>query len=76
MEPESLVEQLLEQMLFQTGRRAAPAEQMSWKRSLPTLAADLIDAGLGDVEMLVEYHLPLTSQRVDVVLAGTRPGTG
>lgn len=26
--------------------------------------------------MLVEYHLPLTSQRVDVVLAGTHPTTG
>lgn len=76
MAPESLVEQLLEQMLYRTGRRAAPAEQSSWKRSLPVLAADLADAGLGDVEMLVEYHLPLTSQRADVVLAGTHPRTG
>jgi uncharacterized protein len=74
--PESLVEQLLEQMLYRTGRRAAPAEQSSWKRSLPVFAADLADAGLGDVEMLVEYHLPLTSQRADVVLAGTHPRTG
>lgn len=76
MAPESLVEQMLEQMLYRTGRRAAPAEQQSWKRSLPTLAADLVDAGLGAVEMLVEYHLPLTSQRADVVLAGTHPETG
>lgn len=74
--PESLVEQLLEQMLYRTGRRAAPNEQHSWKRSLPILAAELADAGLGDVEMLVEYHLPLTSQRADVVLAGTHPKTG
>ena len=70
------MEQLLEQMLYRTGRRPAPAEQTSWKRSLPILAADLVDAGLGDVEMLVEYHLPLTSQRADVVLAGTHPMTG
>ena len=76
MVPESLVEQLLEQMLYRTGRRAAPAEQTSWRRSLPIFAADLVDAGLGDVEMLVEYHLPLTSQRADVVLAGTHPQTG
>ena len=76
MTPESLVEKLLEQMLYRTGRRAAPAEQASWKRSLPVLAADLVDAGLGEVEMLVEYHLPLTSQRADVVLAGTHPRTG
>ena len=76
MVPESLVEQLLEQMLYRTGRRAAPAEQTSWRRSLPLFAADLADAGLGDVEMLVEYHLPLTSERADVVLAGTHPQTG
>lgn len=75
-QPSSLVEQLLEQMLFRTGRRASPAEQMSWQRSLPVLAGDLVAAGLGDVEMLVEYHLPLTSQRADVVLAGVHPETG
>jgi hypothetical protein len=74
--PESLVEQLLEQMLYRTGRRAAPAEQSSWRKSIPVFAADLADAGLGDVEMLVEYHLPLTSQRADVILAGTHPDTG
>jgi len=75
-QPSSLVEQLLEQMLYRTGRRASPAEQTSWRRSLPVLAADLVAAGLGDVEMLVEYHLPLTSQRADVVLAGVHPDTG
>ena len=74
--PESLAEQLLEQMLFRTGRRASDAEQKSWSRSLPVLARDLSDAGLGSVEMLVEYHVPLTSQRADVVLAGTHPKTG
>ena len=74
--PESLVERLLEQMLYRTGRRAAPAEQAAWRRSIPVLAADLADAGLGEVEMLIEYHLPLTSQRADVVLAGTHPRTG
>jgi DUF2075 family protein len=75
-QPSSLAEQLLEQMLYRTGRRASPAEQTSWQRSLPVLAADLDCAGLGDVEMLVEYHLPLTSQRADVVLAGVHPATG
>ncbi|MGH3524004.1 MAG: ATP-binding protein, partial [Mycobacterium sp.] len=75
-QPSSLVEQLLEQMLFRMGRRASPAEQMSWHRSLPALATELLAAGLGDVDMLVEYHLPLTSQRADVVLAGVHPKTG
>ncbi|HYB39272.1 MAG TPA: DUF2075 domain-containing protein [Mycobacterium sp.] len=75
-QPESLVELLLEQMLIRTGRRASFAEQTSWRRSLPAFAAELVAAGLKDVEMLVEYHLPLTSQRADVVLAGVHPTTG
>ncbi|WP_040521319.1 DUF2075 domain-containing protein [Gordonia araii] len=75
-QPESLVEKLLEQMLFTTGRRASKSEQVSWARSLPALAAELRAAGLDDVEMLIEYRLPLTSQRADVILAGTNPRTG
>ena len=63
-------------MLYQTGHRASPSEQTSWRKSLPAFATDLVDAGLGEVEMLVEYHLPLTSQRADVVLAGAHPATG
>jgi len=73
---ESLAELLLTQMLFRTGHRAAPAEVRSWERSVPTLAQDLLEAGLGKVEMLLEYHLPLTSKRVDVVLAGRHPRSG
>ncbi|WP_372491667.1 DNA/RNA helicase domain-containing protein [Gordonia zhenghanii] len=75
-QPDSLVEQLLSQMLFTTGHRAGESEQNSWRRSLPALAADLREAGLGDVEMLIEYHMPLTSKRADVVLAGIHPKTG
>ncbi|MEI8410603.1 MULTISPECIES: DUF2075 domain-containing protein [unclassified Kribbella] len=67
---------IAEQMLFHTGRRAAPAELRSWERSLPVLAQDLEQAGLNNVEVLVEHHLPLTSKRADVVLAGRHPRTG
>jgi DUF2075 family protein len=67
---------ITEQMLHRTGRRPSPAEQRSWRRSLPVLAQDLVQAGLGDVEMLIEHHLPLTSKRVDVILAGSHPMTG
>jgi uncharacterized protein len=67
---------LSEQMLFHTGRSPAHAEVISWERSLPVLAADLLEAGLGKVEMLVEHHLPLTSKRADAVLAGAHPRTG
>ncbi|NDB19227.1 MAG: ATP-binding protein, partial [Actinobacteria bacterium] len=37
---------------------------------------DLMDAGLGKVEALIEYRLPYSSQRADVVLAGLHPKTG
>lgn len=59
-----------------SGHGVGPAEQRSWTRSLPVLAQDLVDAGLADVEVLVEYKLPLTSHRVDAVLAGIDPRTG
>lgn len=70
------MERLFEQILYQAGHRASPAELRSWQRSLPVLAQDLVDAGLGNVEVIVEYQLPLTSQRADVVLAGAHPVTG
>lgn len=63
-------------MSFQTGHAPSPSERRSWQRSIPALRADLIDAGLHDVEILIEYQLPLTSKRADVVLAGVHPQTG
>ncbi len=64
------------QMSFRTGRRPSPSEVVSWERSLPILAQDLVQAGLDRVEVLVEHQLPLTSKRMDVVLAGAHPKTG
>lgn len=40
------------------------------------LLDDLEDAGLGNVEVLLEYRLPLNSKRADVVLCGVHPKTG
>ncbi len=71
-----LADRIAEQMSIQTGRRPAASESRSWERSLPALQADLVSAGLDDVEMLIEYQLPLTSKRADVVLAGKHPKTG
>jgi hypothetical protein len=58
------------------GRSAPPAEIRSWERSLDVLSRDLVDAGLQDVEALVEYQLPLTSKRADIVLCGNHPRSG
>lgn len=74
-EAQSAVEQMMARMLATTGRRPSPAEVRSWNASLPVLANDLISAGLGDIEVLVEQQLPLTSRRVDAVLAGQHPVT-
>src|ERR1700744_4043619 len=59
-----------------TGRSPSESERKSWRRSLPVLVRDLIEAGLGNIEMLIEYQLPLTSKRADVVLAGVDRRTG
>jgi DUF2075 family protein len=67
---------ITEQMVHRTGRRPAPSEIRSWERSLPVLAQDLLEAGLDHVEVLIEHHLPLTSKRVDAILARAHPKTG
>ena len=58
------------------GYRPSSGEVRSWSASLPVLAHDLCDAGLQNVEVLVEHRLPLSSKRVDAVLAGVHPTTG
>jgi len=71
-----LAQHLSEQYAFALGRRAAESEVRSWERSLPVLADDLHDAGLSQVEVLAEFQLPLSSKRVDALLAGVHPKTG
>ena len=75
----SVAELLFEQMLYGHdgyAMRAARSERRSWDRSIPVLANDLVEAGLGQVEVLLEHRLPLSSRRVDAILAGRHPSTG
>ncbi|MEU7168277.1 DUF2075 domain-containing protein [Streptomyces morookaense] len=72
----SLFLHLNEQFFHLHGRRPGPSEARSWERSIPVLAAALNDAGLGAVEVILEYALPLNSKRADAVLAGVHPLTG
>ncbi|MFG2532568.1 DNA/RNA helicase domain-containing protein [Streptomyces sp. NPDC048516] len=65
-----------DQFVHMHGYRPTTSEVRSWERSIPILAAALNDAGLGDVEVMLEYALPLNSKRADVVLAGVHPVTG
>jgi hypothetical protein len=75
-ESNSAVEQMVANMLATSGRRPSDSEVRSWNASLPMLANDLVAAGLGGVEVLAEHQLPLTSRRIDAVLAGQHPVTG
>ncbi|MFD4502609.1 DNA/RNA helicase domain-containing protein [Streptomyces sp. NPDC058457] len=67
---------LTEQFTRVHGYRPSMAETRSWERSIPALTDALLDAGLGQVEVLLEFGLPLTSKRADAVLAGVHPRTG
>ncbi|MGW0837718.1 DNA/RNA helicase domain-containing protein [Streptomyces prunicolor] len=58
------------------GYEADESEQRSWRNSLPALADVLVEVGLGNVEMLIEYSVPLSSYRVDALLSGVHPVTG
>ncbi|MCD0448032.1 DUF2075 domain-containing protein [Actinocorallia sp. API 0066] len=54
-----------------TGRTASPGQKKAWVNSLSSLTADLMDAGLDRLEMIVEYVMPTNkSSQADVVLAG------
>jgi len=48
----------------------------SWRNSLPVLADTLCAAGLGHVQVLIEYRLPYSPKRVDAILCGVHPETG
>ncbi|MFE6171741.1 DNA/RNA helicase domain-containing protein [Streptomyces sp. NPDC056464] len=71
----SLFLHLTEQFVHMHGYRPGASEMRSWERSIPLLTAALNDADLGDVEVMLEYALPLNSKRADVVLAGLHPVT-
>ncbi|MGP3921760.1 DNA/RNA helicase domain-containing protein [Streptomyces sp. 8N616] len=71
----SLFLRLTEQFVHMHGYKPGPSEVRSWERSIPVLVNTLLDAGLGQVEVLLEYGLPLTSKRADAVLAGVHPRT-
>lgn len=72
----SLFLRLAEQFVHVHGYRPSPPEARSWERSIPVLANALNEAGLDQVEVLLEYGLPLNSRRADAVLAGVHPKTG
>ncbi|MGW8359282.1 DNA/RNA helicase domain-containing protein [Streptomyces wedmorensis] len=71
-----LSQRLAEQFTHDHGHKPNAAEVKSWERSLPALMSVLVEAGLQEVTVLLEYGLPLTSKRADAVLAGVHPASG
>lgn len=70
------VPKLTRQFSIDVGYLPSSGEVRSWESSLPVLMSDLADAGLEDVEVLVEHRLPLSSKRTDVILCGEHPSSG
>ncbi|MER5381779.1 DNA/RNA helicase domain-containing protein [Streptomyces sp. NPDC002688] len=56
------------------GRPPGEGELTSWAQSWPALTAVLEAAGLGGLQVLLEYELPGTSQRVDALVLGAQAG--
>ncbi|MGC4954972.1 DNA/RNA helicase domain-containing protein [Actinomadura citrea] len=73
----AFIDKIATALKAQTKRAAGAAQRRAWRNSLTALANDLLDVGLGQVEMIVEYPMPHHPQsQADVVLAGVDPYTG
>ncbi|MFE4533489.1 DUF2075 domain-containing protein [Streptomyces scopuliridis] len=72
----TLSEQLTERSRSELFQEPSAGENRAWQNSLPALAQVLCDAGLDEVQVLIEYQMPLSSLRADAILAGTHPETG
>ena len=54
-----------------TGHRVSENEQRSWRESFGTMARVLADDAIpSDAGIAVEYHIPLSAKRLDVLIAG------
>lgn len=69
----ALTERLTESFEAHFRRRPPDAEIRSWQNSLARLATVMQLADLRDQGVIVEYQLPLTSKRLDVMVTGTHP---
>jgi hypothetical protein len=63
-----LPDELARQAEIRFNARTGRGELTSWRNSLPIFLADVCEAGLEHVEVLLEHRLPLSPKRVDVVL--------
>ncbi|MFF0308148.1 DUF2075 domain-containing protein [Streptosporangium sp. NPDC004379] len=72
-----LLETIATNLKKETGRGSTPGQRAAWTNSLPVLFGDLMEAGLGKVEALIEVPMPGNKiTQADVVLAGVDRDTG
>ena len=72
-----VAERVHEAYQVQLGRRAAPAEYDSWRNSLLRMRMVLEDPQIpSDVGVGIEYQLPQSSKRIDVLISGRGPSGG
>ena len=69
----TLVEKLSSQMLFQMGNSPSASEKRAWQNSLVEVSEIFMQCGLGDINFLIEYQLPYSSKRIDLVAIGSDP---
>lgn len=54
------------------GQNVSDSERRSFRNSLPAIANSLSNACLpGDIEVALEYRIPLTNKRIDFLIAGS-----
>ncbi|WIM94353.1 DUF2075 domain-containing protein [Actinoplanes oblitus] len=59
-----------------SGSGPSRSEVQSWRESLYEVATTLVDSGLGQVWMFIEYRVDPGMSPIDVVLAGSHPVDG
>jgi hypothetical protein len=70
-----LIEKMTNEFVRLVGQNTSQSEVKSWTNSIFELLRELKEAKLEDVEVILEYRLPLSSKRVDALLAGVHPKT-
>jgi DUF2075 family protein len=56
--------------------RVRDGDLRAWNNSIPVVVDALVELGLGEVQVLIEFDLPHTGCAVDLVLCGLHPTTG
>lgn len=64
---------MVESHLAQLGCNVSASEKQAWANSLPALAQILSSSEYRRIGVILEYWLPLSSQRVDALLCGFSP---